>query len=87
MIRRFWTGLFVGLLLLEPTAGAQEGTWQQNFDAGKRLFQEGRYVEADKLMTAALTQAAGDRELYFTLNQLSLTLTQGQVGHRSSVGA
>jgi tetratricopeptide (TPR) repeat protein len=72
MIRRFWTGLFVGLLLLEPTAGAQEGTWQQNFDAGKRLFQEGRYVEADKLMTAALEQAAGDRELYFTLNQLSL---------------
>src|SRR5439155_1039240 len=72
--------LVVGLLLLARAGAAQEGTWQQNYDLGKRHFAEGRYVEADQFMTRALAQAEGfggkDIRLYQTLNQLSLICHQ-----------
>ena len=64
--------MFLGWLGVVCLAGAQEHTWKENFAAGRRHFQEGRYVEADKLMTLALKQAVGDSDSYTTLNQLSL---------------
>ena len=76
MIRASRLALVVGLLFLAGPAAAQEGTWQQNYDLGKRHFALGRYVEADQFMTRALAQAEGfggkDARLYQSLNQLSL---------------
>ncbi|MCI0641779.1 MAG: tetratricopeptide repeat protein [Gemmataceae bacterium] len=68
-----WFALALSMLFSQP-ASAQENTWQQNNDVGWQHFQEGRYVEADRFMTAALKQAEsfGDGRLFQTLNRLSL---------------
>ena len=59
----YWTGHRV----LDTRRGAaQAQSWRENYDAGKRLFEQGRYVEADKLMTAALKQAANSSDQYVT---------------------
>ena len=68
-------GLRIGLVIASSilaAGAAQAQSWRENYDAGKRLFEQGRYVEADKLMTAALKQAANSSDQYVTLNQLSL---------------
>ncbi len=77
--------------LLPHFAAAQEDTWQHNNDLGWRHFQEGRYVEADKLMTLALAQAekfgGNDARLYQTLNRLSIIRHQlGRIDDAVALG-
>jgi tetratricopeptide (TPR) repeat protein len=72
----FGVAALLVVLIAGRLGAAQENTWAQNFELGKKLFSQGRFVEADRHMTQALEQveASGGRDvrLFQTLNRLSL---------------
>jgi tetratricopeptide (TPR) repeat protein len=64
------------LVLLSPSAPAQEAQWQTYLDDGTKAYQAGRYSEAEKLLKLALTEAErfgpSDLRLATSLNSLAV---------------
>ncbi|MBK9281090.1 MAG: hypothetical protein IPM93_23275 [Candidatus Obscuribacter sp.] len=71
-------GLFLSLSL--PGALAQGQAWEQYSKAGLAARQQGDYVKAEQLLTAAVTEAEKSgqpsAELVQSLNSLAVVLTE-----------
>lgn len=65
--------VLAGVCLL-PTWAFAQGSWEGNFDAGRKHLLEGRYPEAEKSLKEALRLAGDDEQLGNTLNELGMCM-------------